>query len=186
MKLEQIQLRQWKVTAPNGTKFTCGIIPGTDTFEIFTDKIKLTLYFQKWIGSIFAQLHEFNQQVKLKAFPYRESDYDFKVLTEGVEDLLRNLEIPTHIVEYGDEEEDYKPYKYEVCFQDGHFEYREELPDGKVNVYSLIKYGDLHTLVIKRVETTHGGRITGERSHYLNSRQDIGAMSPEEAIQYFK
>lgn len=185
MKLEQIQMRQWKVTTPNGTKFTCGIIPGTDTFEIFTDKLKLTLYFKKYIGSVFAQLHEFNQQVKLKAFPYREGDYDYKVLTEGVEDLLRSLDIPTHIVEYGDEEQDYKPYEYEVCFQDGKFEYREQLDDGSLNIYSLIKYGDLRTLVIGRCKYTPSGQIKETRLHYLNTRQDIGAMSSEEAIQYF-
>lgn len=186
MKLEQTGARQWEATTPMGFVFTFGSERGSSKFfEVVSEKIKLQFDARSYNENVFVRLEKLYQQIKLKAFPYREEDYDFKQLSEGIESLLRSVGLNPYIQEYGDEEEDFEPYKYHVCFENGEFEYREQFTDGRFNVYTLVKYGDLRTLVINREEHTHGGRITGERKHYMNSRQHITAMSPEDAIQCF-
>lgn len=185
MKLEQTGSRQWHVVTPLGFKFTFGAALGSDDlFEVFSDKIKLPLSMNTEIGNVFQQLAKVHLQIQLKSYPYREEDYDFRQLSEGIESVLRAVGIQSHVQEYGDEEEDYKPYEYDACFADGNFEYRETTPEKTYNVYTLVKYGDCKTLLIKRTQYT-AHRILDERTHHLYMRSPITAMTPEEAIQYF-
>lgn len=186
MKLEQIGARQWQATLPLNYTFTFGeSIDNEDIFEVKTDSLRLQLETPTYLSSVFVGLGEILKQIKLKAFPHNETDMEFVQLVRAIETTIRSIGSQCSIREYGDEEEDFRPYTYTVCFSDGTLKHRVDTEEG-FDVYTLVKYGDLRTLLIKRVMHNLAGRILAEHTFYLQQRMHIESMTKEEAVLYFK